>query len=43
MKFEFQSHMGDEVCIVTNIPPEIIFVPVEKHRDFITFYKVTAW
>lgn len=30
MKFEFQSHMGDEVCIVTNIPPEIISVPVEK-------------
>jgi len=30
MKFEFQSHMGDEVCIVTNVPPEIISVPVEK-------------
>lgn len=22
--------MGDEVCIVTNVPPEIISVPVEK-------------
>lgn len=37
MKFEFQSHMGDEVCMLTSIP--LVTISVSQDREFIHFYK----
>lgn len=39
MKFEFQSHMGDEVCILTSIHTVTVSVSIYQDRELIPFYK----